>query len=44
MRVSAAFMALSSAAAMAPPRIELNLEGMTSAYKLGNSITRSHQP
>jgi len=35
-------MALSSAAAMAPPRIELNLEGMTSAYKLGNSITRSH--
>jgi len=42
MRVTAAFLALNSAAAVAPPRIELNLEGMTSAYKLKTSVVRNH--
>jgi hypothetical protein len=42
MRVSLAFMALSSASAVAPPRIELNLEGMANAYKLATPIMRTH--
>jgi len=33
---------LVAVAAVAPPRISLNLEGMTSAYKLKDSIVRSH--
>merc|ERR1719399_1940935 len=33
---------LVAVAAVAPPRISLNLEGMTSAYKLKDSIIRSH--
>jgi hypothetical protein len=40
MKLSLAFVALAGAAA--PPRIELNLEGMTSAYKLNQAIYRSH--
>jgi hypothetical protein len=40
MKLSLAFVAL--AGAVAPPRIELNLEGMTSAYKLKDVITREH--
>jgi hypothetical protein len=35
-------MALSAASAVAPPRIELNLEGMANAYKLATPIVRPH--
>jgi hypothetical protein len=40
MKLSLAFVALTGA--VAPPRIELNLEGMTSAYKLNQAIYREH--
>jgi hypothetical protein len=42
MKTTALFAALASASAVAPPRISLNLEGMTQAYKLQESIVRTH--
>jgi len=40
MKISASLLAL--VGAIAPPRISLNLEGMTSAYKLASPIERAH--
>ena len=33
---------LATAAAVAPPRIELDLSAMSNAYKLASSVVRSH--
>jgi len=42
MKCAALMSAMAMAGAVAPPRIELNLEGMTSAYKLETAIEREH--
>jgi len=42
MKSACLFAALASSAAVAPPRISLNLEGMTSAYMLDKPIYRQH--
>jgi len=42
MKTACFFAALSVAGAVAPPKISLSLEGMTSAYQLKESIVRDH--
>jgi hypothetical protein len=42
MKSTCVFAALASVSAVAPPRISLNLEGMSQSYKLNESIERPH--